>query len=80
MWAGTFEDQATAGHALVTADIFIDYGLQVDDNGVWYVDQNETTNTSVVVWSPVDDADIVDATVRSRVLFTPLLDVMVVDT
>jgi len=80
MWAGTFDDQATTGHALVTADILVDYGLQVDDDGIWYVDQNETTATSVVVWSPVDDADIVNATVRARVLFTPLLDVMVVDT
>ena len=80
MWSGTFDDQATTGHALVTADILVDYGLQVDDDGIWYVDQNETTNTSVTIWSPVDDADIVNATVRARVLFTPILDVMVVDT
>ncbi len=80
MWMGTFDDQATTGHALVTADIHVDYGLQVDDDGIWYVDQNETTSTAVVVWAPLNDSDIVNATVRAKVLFTPILNVMVVDT
>ena len=80
MWMGTFEDDQTAGHALVEADLFVDYGLQVDDDGVWYVDQNETTNTSVVIWAPLNDSDLTAATVRAKVLFTPILDVMVVDT
>jgi len=80
MWSATFEDQATAGHAFVEADMYLDYGLQVDDDGIWYVDQNETTATSVTMFAPIDDSDIVDATVRARVLCTPMLDVLAMDT
>src|SRR3990167_7899993 len=47
LWIATFEDETNTDHALVEANIFTDYGLQVDTAGNWYIDENETTNTSV---------------------------------
>ena len=80
VWEATLEDETNTDHALVESNIFTDYGLQVDTGGIWYVDENETTNTSVVILAPKNDSDIVNATVRARVYFTPILDVMTVDT
>lgn len=76
VFSATLEDQSNEDHALVIGNMFTDYGCQVDDDGVWYVDENETTSTAVMVIAPVKDEDITDATVRARVLCVFLADVL----
>ena len=48
----TFEgslDDGTGTYALVAGDKNKAYGIAVDGNGVWYIDQTDTTNTRVVI-------------------------------
>lgn len=76
IWEATLEDQTNEDHALVIANIFTDYGLQTDTPGNWYVDENETTNTAVCIIKPKEYQDVTDATVRARVHFVFLADVL----
>ena len=70
IWEGTLEDQGTVGHALVIANIGTDYGVKKDDNELYYIDENETTNKCVHIIAPRDDEDVTNAVVRARVKFT----------
>lgn len=76
----TLEDQANEDHALVITNVYTDYGLQVDGNGIWYVDENETSSTSVIITGVLKAQDITDATVRARVKFQFLADVLAYQT
>lgn len=76
IWEATFEDQTNEDHALVIANMYTDYGLQTDTPGHWYIDENETTNTSVMIIAPRDWDDVVNAKVRARVKFVFLSDVL----
>lgn len=80
LFEATLEDQTNEDHALVEANIFTDYALQVDTDGNWYVDENDTTNTAVMVIAPVLDSDITSATKRARVIVTFLSDILAVQT
>ena len=57
-------------YTLALTDMLAEYGLAVDGNGIWYIDQAETTNTRVVVLSPVDAAGV--AFPRVKFAFLPL--------
>lgn len=74
-FAATFEDQSNENHALVIANLYTDYAVQVDGNGIFYIDENDTTNTSVMIVG-ADQSDILAATVRARVLCVFLADVL----
>jgi hypothetical protein len=49
VFEATYEDQNSENHALVQGDLYTNHALQVDGNGIWYVDENDTTNTAVVI-------------------------------
>lgn len=76
IWEATLEDQSNEDHALVIANMYTDYALQTDTPGHWYIDENDTTNTSVMIIAPRDWDDVVNATVRARVKFVFLSDVL----
>lgn len=76
VFEATLEDQTNEDHALVITNMYTDYALQTDTPGNWYVDENDTTNTAVMIIGPRDDQDITDAKVRARVKFVFLSDVL----
>lgn len=76
VWEATFEDQTNEDHALVEANMYADYASQVDTDGNWYIDENDTSATSVMIVAPKIDSDIVNATVRARVYCVFLSDVL----
>lgn len=76
LWEATFEDQTNENHALVITNMYTDYAMQVDTPGNWYIDENDTTNTSVMIVAPRDWDDVVNATIRARVKFVFLSDVL----
>lgn len=82
VFTATLENQSTEDHALVAANIFVDYGVHVDTspNGNWYLNVNETTNTAVCIIAPVNWSDVDNAVVRSRVKGIFLEDVTVWNT
>lgn len=80
VFVATLEDQSNTDHALVEANLYTDFALQVDSNGVWYVDENDTTNTGVIIIGVLNDDDIVNAKVRARVLVRFLADVTIYQT
>ncbi len=80
VFEATFEDDQTAGHAIVIADLYVDYAIQQDDDGIHYVDQNDTTNTAVILCGLRDWQNMADATVRARILVRFLKDVTIYDT
>ncbi len=67
VFEATLEDDGTAGHTLAAseADVFIQYAVKVDPAGsaLHFIDQNDTSDISVVILAYVDPA----ATVRGRV-------------
>jgi len=67
IWSATFEDQTNEDHALLIGDVGLDYALQTDTPGNWYVDQNDTTAVAVTMIGPVEWEDVTNATVRARV-------------
>jgi hypothetical protein len=71
----TLEDQSNENHALVIANLYTDYAIQVDGLGKFYLDENDTTNTACMVVG-ANQSDIAAATVRARVLCVFLADVL----
>lgn len=69
----TLEDQANQNHVLAEANIYADYAFQVDSNGIWYLDENDTTATSCIIIAPVSDDEI--GKTRGRVLARFLADI-----
>jgi len=63
VFEATLEDQANEDHALVQGNLYANYAIQVDGNGIFYVDENDTSNTSVHV---VGHKDAIGTT-RARV-------------
>lgn len=70
VFEATLEDQSNEDHALVISNVFSPFALQVDDDGIWYVDENDGSNTGVFVVGVKDWDDVVNAKVRARVLVT----------
>lgn len=79
VFEGTLEDESSEDHQLAVADLHTDVGLQVDNDGVWYLDENETSSTAVVIIAPKNDSDVASTT-RARVYFTFLHDVTIYNT
>lgn len=75
VFEATLEDQSNEAHALVIANLYTDYAAQVDSSGNFYIDENDTTNTSVMIVG-ANKSDIDAATVRARVLCVFLADVL----
>jgi len=80
VFSATFEDESNEDHALVIANIFTDYAIQLDTDGIFYIDENDTTNTAVMIMQAVNDTDIDDAKVRARVLCVFIQDIVAQDT
>ena len=49
VFEATFEDETNQDHVLVIANMFANFAVQLDSNGIFYVDENDTTNTGVVI-------------------------------
>lgn len=65
----TLDDQSDQGtHVLAVTNQYVDYALQVDSDGIWFVDVNDTSNTGVVVTGLVDPVGTTPGRVRVRVL------------
>ena len=79
VFEATLEDETNEDHALVYANLYTDYALQVDSSGNYYIDENDTTNTSVMIVG-ANKSDIDAATVRARVLCVFLQDVLAANT
>lgn len=63
---GTLEDETNNNHALVATNLGLKYAMQLDStNDRWYVDENDTTNVSVLITKLIDDV----TTVKGRVEF-----------
>lgn len=75
IFEATLEDQSNEAHALVIANLYTDYAAQVDSSGNYYIDENDTTNTCVMIVG-ANKADIDNATVRARVLCVFLADTL----
>lgn len=79
VFEGTLEDDQVAGHTLAIADLYIDYAINIDNDFIHYVDEDNNSNTAVVIVGVRDWQDMTDATVRSRVLVRFLQDVTIYD-
>jgi hypothetical protein len=75
----TLEDQSNEDHALVIGNLYTDYAAQVDSSGNYYADENDTTNTCLMIIG-ANKADIDLATVRARVLAVFLTDTLAQNT
>ena len=75
IFEATLEDETNTNHALVITNLYVDYAAQVDSSGNYYIDENDTTNTSVMIVG-ANKSDIDAATVRARVLCVFLADVL----
>jgi len=75
VFEATLEDQANEAHALVIGNLYTDYAAQVDSSGNFYIDENDTTNTCVMIVG-ANKSDIDAATVRARVLCVFLADTL----
>lgn len=75
----TLEDETNVNHALVITNLYTDYAAQVDSSGNYYADENDTTNTCVMVIG-ANKGDIDAATVRARVLVVFLTDTLAQNT
>lgn len=80
VWEATLEDETNEDHALVETNMYTNYACQVDTDGNWYIDENDTTQDGVMVIAPKLDADIVNAVVRARVYCIFLSDVLALAT
>ncbi len=60
IFEATLEDQLNEDHMLADADLYTAKALQKDSDGVWYVDENDTTNHAVTI------TEIVGATGDTR--------------
>jgi len=69
VWEATLEDQSNEDHALVIGNIGVDYALQTDTPGNWYIDENDASNEAALIIAPRDWDDVTNATVRARVKF-----------
>lgn len=76
IWEATLEDQTNEDHALVITNMGVNYALQTDTPGNWYVDENDTTNDAALVIAPRDWDDVTNATVRARVKFVFVEDTL----
>ena len=72
----TFEDQSNENHALVVTNMYTDFAIQVDSSGNFYADENDTTNTGVVIVG-ANKSDIDAAKVRARVIVVFLADALI---
>lgn len=79
VFEATLEDETNVNHALVIANLYTDYAAQVDSSGNYYVDENDTTNTCVMIIG-ANKSDIDAATVRARVLVVFLTDTLAQNT
>jgi hypothetical protein len=75
IFEATLEDQSNENHALVIANLYSDFAIQVDGLGKFYLDENDTTNTACMIVE-AQQSDIAAATVRARVLCVFLADVL----
>ena len=75
IFEATLEDETNTDHALVITNLYTDYAAQVDSSGNYYVDENDTTNTCVMIVG-ANKSDIDAATVRARVLCVFLADAL----
>lgn len=67
----TLEDETNNNHALVATNTGLKYALQRDaTNDRWFVDENDTTNVSVLITKLLDPL----TTVKGRVEFVFLAD------
>lgn len=65
----TLDDQSDQGtHALAVANLYVDYALQVDSDGIWFLDVNDTSNTGAIVTALVDPVGTTPGRVRCRIL------------
>lgn len=75
IFEATLEDETNTDHALVKTNLYTDYAAQVDSSGNFYIDENDTTNTCVMIVG-ANKSDIDAATVRARVLCVFLADTL----
>lgn len=68
VFEGTLNTSAGT-YTLALTDMMAAYGLAVDGNGIWYVDQGDTTNTRVFVLSPISASG--EAFPRVKFVFNP---------
>lgn len=68
VFEGTLNTSAGT-YTLALTDCLAEYGLAVDGDGIWYIDQAETTNTRVFVLSPISASG--DAFPRVKFVFNP---------
>lgn len=60
---------AAGTYTLALTDMLAAYGLGKDANGIWFIDQGDTTNTRVMVLSPISASG--DAFPRVKFVFLP---------
>ena len=73
VFEGTLEDESNTAHALAQTDLFGKYALQKTAGGIWYLDENDTTNVAARIIAfrhSVGD-------IRARVFFTLLNSVTI---
>jgi hypothetical protein len=75
IFEATLEDETNTDHALVKTNLYTDYAAQVDSSGNYYVDENDTTNSCVMIVG-ANKSDIDAAMVRARVLCVFLADAL----
>lgn len=68
LFEGNLEDQANSDHALVQANLYGRFALQKTAGGIWYLDENDTTNDATVVVR-LDPSIGAIGDIRARVLF-----------
>lgn len=65
VFEATLEDQLNENHALVAANRWAAFAIQLDTPGNFYLDENDTTNVAARVVAFLDAV----GTIRARVLF-----------
>lgn len=68
IFEGSLEDQANSNHALVQTNLYGQYALQKTAGGIWYLDENDTTNDATVIVR-LDSSIGAVGDIRARVLF-----------
>lgn len=66
----TLEDGTNGDHVLAQTNVFAKYALAVTATGLWYLDEDDTTNVAAVVIALVDPVGTVQGRVRARLLDT----------
>lgn len=72
----TLEDETNEDHTVVQTNIGSSYALQVDNDGVWYLDENDTANDAMTVIGVTPDT-VIGTTTRARVYAVPVGNVTI---